>query len=374
MKRKQRSGKKQFNYEVKSFAVKKYLEEAAEVKDVSDLLGVSSRAIYSWLKRVDYSVDNLERLMRPEPTQQRIDTLELTDEIKEIIKGLLQEHPTMGPLKIKQHLFRNRQLLASEKKIYHFLKDEGVIDKRKKERRELESHNRRFEYEKPLMAVQLDILHFILVGGDTIYLVTLLDDHSRFILKSQFVAITSMDVIIHMVQKVIREYGYIEKILCDKGSEFVTWHNFSRFEDFLCSLEIELVSSGPKMPFVQGKIERWHKTLRDELESTSVGFTTLCEAQKRLEQFLNYYNYERPHEGIGGLLPADRFFGIASDLQQELSKYKSGDMRDKRIYFCCNIEGQRLVVSGMRNDSLRVYTNEKVKKGPVDPFEDEKNK
>jgi hypothetical protein len=116
------------------------------------------------------------------------------------------------------------------------------------------------------------------------------------------------------------------------------------------------------MPFVQGKIERWHQTMRTEFESNSSGFTTLCEAQKALESYINYYNYERPHEGIGGLVPADRFFGVARDLQQELLRYKSGDMRDKRIYFCCNIEGQKLVVSGMRNDSLRVYTNEEGKK------------
>ncbi|MCG7853039.1 MAG: integrase core domain-containing protein [Methanosarcinaceae archaeon] len=353
---------KQYSYEEKCFAIRKYLEENAEVEEISDLLGAASQTIYGWLKRVDYSVKNLEQLKRPEIRQERTDIKELTDEIKAMIDALLVEHPAMGPLKIKQYLFRHEQLLVSEKKIYLYLKEKGIIEKRKKERKELESHNNRFEYEKPLEAIQLDILHFKLAGGQTIYLITLLDDHSRFILKSQFAVETSMDITIHMVKKVIKDYGYIEKILCDKGSEFVSWKNFSLFEEFLCTLEIELVSSGPKMPFVQGKIERWHQTMRTEFESNSSGFTTLCEAQKALESYINYYNYERPHEGIGGLVPADRFFGVARDLQQELSRYKSGDMRDKRIYFCCNIEGQKLVVSGMRNDSLRVYTNEEGKK------------
>ncbi len=57
-------------------------------------------------------------------------------------------------------------------------------------------------------------------------------------------------------------------------------------------------------------------------------------------------------------MPADRFFGIAEDLEKELASYHAGGRADERIYFCCNIQGRRLVVSGPRSGELNIYSND----------------
>jgi len=120
-------------------------------------------------------------------------------------------------------------------------------------------------------------------------------------------------------------------------------------------LDIELIASGPETPQNQGKIERWHQTLRKEFEAVRGRFAYQSEAQLELDRFVNYYNYERPHQALGGLVPADRFFGIAEDLEKELASYHAGGRANDRIYFCCNIQGRRLVVSGPRSGDLNVY-------------------
>ena len=119
-----------------------------------------------------------------------------------------------------------------------------------------------------------------------------------------------------------------------------------------------MIASGPETPQNQGKIERWHQTLRKEFEAVRGRFENQAEAQLELERFVNYYNYERPHQALGGLVPADRFFGIAADLEKELASYHAGGRADERIYFCCNIQGRRLVVSGPRGGELSIYSND----------------
>jgi len=351
-----RRSKKTLCYEEKHLALQHYFENDLKAEELAKILGVHRATVFSWLNRIDYNFANIEKLKQAVKKKERLVRKELSEEVKSKIHALLKKNPKIGPLKIKQYFFRHNQILLSEKIIYRYLKESGIIELRKKAIQESAEHTKRFEYECPLGAVQIDTLYFKLINDETIYLLTFLDDHSRFILTSRFVSEKTMDNVITLLTGVLKTYGFIEKLLTDKGSEFVSWNHFTRFEEYLCTLDIELISSGPKMPFIQGKIERWHQTMRIEFEENCGGFTTLFEAQKHLDKYVNYYNYQRPHQGIGGLVPADRFFGIAKDLEHELSKYKLGFNTDKRIYFCCNIAGQRMVVSGMRPEALEVYS------------------
>ena len=142
---------------------------------------------------------------------------------------------------------------------------------------------------------------------------------------------------------------------------FLTRPNFTcfitKFEELLCAFDTELISSGPETPQNQGKIERWHQTFRFDCESRHGRFTLKSEAQYYITEFVNYYNYERPHQGIGGLVPADRFFGISEELENELGTYCNNMRSNECIYFSCNINGKKLVVSGSRDKNLSIYQN-----------------
>ena len=77
------------------------------------------------------------------------------------------------------------------------------------------------------------MLSLKLTGGQKITLVTLIDDYSRYILASIFIAIKEMSEVIAIARSVIKKHGVFERVICDKGSEFVSWQSFTRFEEFL---------------------------------------------------------------------------------------------------------------------------------------------
>lgn len=350
-----------FSFREKKFIMEQYFKNGLSVAELVEQYGMSGTAVREWLNKINYDLSNIEALRHKryptEKTKQNL-TLKLTDWVKEEIAKLLKKNSLIGPLKIKQYFFRIHQEVISERMIYFYLKEKGIIDNRRRNKNpKKKEHNRRFEYPYPLAAVQLDLLTIRLPRKEKIYLVTFLDDYSRFILLSQFIAEKTMSNVIKCLARVIKDYGIMEIIIIDKGSEFVSWKSFTDFEEQLCTFAIELIASGPGKPQNQGKVERWHRTYREEFEKKIVRFESMAQAQLETTQFVNYYNYERPHQGIRGLFPADRFFGISEELEKELALYRSGRREKECIYFCCNINGKKIVVSGPRNGELTIYQN-----------------
>ena len=193
----------------------------------------------------------------------------------------------MGPQKVKQYLFRHHQKLQTEKRNNFILKEQEIIEKRNEHRKRNLCYDRRIENEKSLGAVQLDLLTVRLSGGAKIYLVTFLDNFSRYILQSRFIEEKMMKEVIKLLREVLKIYGLIKIIITDKGSEIVSRQSFTKFEKFLCNLDIELIASGPDKPQNQGKIERWHRTFREDCERNSGGFDYRSQAEVELNRFDN---------------------------------------------------------------------------------------
>ncbi|MCK5196983.1 MAG: transposase family protein, partial [Spirochaetales bacterium] len=350
----------------KRIGLKYYFENGLKLTELAEALKVGESTVRSWLQRIDCDFKNIQKLKRTdtiytidEKCHQSQRIVDFSDDVKKMLDNLITANPTMGALKIKQYFYRHHQILLPEKRVYFYLKEKGIIENRKKINiDEKEEHKRRFEYPEPLAAVQLDLMQITLSGGEKVYLVTFIDDYSRFILKSKIIAAKTMIEVIKVLKKVIKEYGVMERVITDKGSEFVSWQSFTAFEEILCTFDIELIASGPNKPQNQGKIERWHQTLKKEIEYKRGCFTLAIEAQREIDRFVNYYNYERPHQGIGGLLPADRFYSLNEEIEKELSRYK-GNRYDECIYFSCNIRGKKFVISGPRDSEIKIYQDNK---------------
>ena len=352
------SKNQRFSFAEKSIIVRTALEGELSLDEISEMFNVRKPTLNNWLKKVDHSTENLDRLKSkrghlPATTKA---SQGLAEWIKKEIDFKLIENPNWGALKFREYFFRHCQELISQKDIYFYLKDSGVIEARRKRKSASTTHNRRFEFDGPLDAVQCDLLQLTLVGGEKAYLVTFIDDYSRFILNSQLVPTKSMDFVIPCLLKTIRQHGVMDRLITDKGSEFVNWTSFTRFEQILSDWEVELIASGPDKPQCQGKIESWHKTLRDDFEDVYGPFTTVVEAQDSLNRFLAFYNFERPSEALNGLVPADRFYGLNDELVKALSHCRD---TDERIYFTCNIAGKKLVVCGPKHGSISVFINGK---------------
>jgi transposase InsO family protein len=273
--------------------------------------------------------------------------------VQELLLKLKAQNPSWGPLKLKQYLYRHEQVLIPQTSIYRFLKAKGLVKERLPLNEE-SGHSRSFEYPYPLAAVQMDLMSVTLSSGNRIYLVTLLDDFSRFVLEARFIAVKTMDEVIEVTRDTIDQHGVMEVLLTDHGSEFMSWQRFTRFEDLLVSLDVEYIASGPNKKENQGKVERWHQTLRQLLrERGPLDFSS--EAHLWINRVVDFYNYERPHQALGGLVPADRFFGVHEELGRELNRAQAKN--GQRIYLACRLGDRKIVLSGSSADQLSLLVD-----------------
>ena len=104
--------------------------------------------------------------------------------------------------------------------------------------------------------------------------------------------------------------GSTEEVLTDNGRQYTAWRGETEFERTLKQQGIAHLKARPQHPQTLGKIERFWKTLWDEFLSRTV-FASFEDLIRRLELFIEGYNYQRPHQALEGLLPADRFFRAA---------------------------------------------------------------
>jgi hypothetical protein len=108
-------------------------------------------------------------------------------------------------------------------------------------------------------------------------------------------------------------------MLTDNGRQYTNWRGTTRFERELKKERIRHIRSRPHHPMTLGKIERFWKTILEEF-LLRAQFGSFEEAQERIRLWVTYYNHKRPHQGIGGLCPADRFFEIAHELKKTLEQ------------------------------------------------------
>ena len=331
--------------------------EGVTLKEFSGICGINYYTLKDWTQAIEHDISRVNELNRTRKKRKPEDLLSLDEPVQRLILEVKNLHADWGPLKIKQYLFRHEQLLIPTTRIYKFLKARGLVQERQSSQKK-RKHDRSFEYPYPLAAVQMDLMHVTLSNGDAIYLVTLIDDFSRFVIGQRFIPVKTMEEVRMAFLESVRVFGVMERLLTDHGSEFVSWQAFTKFEELLCSLDIEHIASGPDRKENQGKAERWHQTVRGALRCRGP-LDYSSEAQLWIRELVNEYNYERPHEAIGGLVPADRFFGLKEELEAELDAYRAQERKGQRIYFACRVGEQKLVVSGQRADHLDVLLNGK---------------
>ena len=108
-------------------------------------------------------------------------------------------------------------------------------------------------------------------------------------------------------------------MLTDNGRQYTNWRGTTKFEKELKKDRIKHIKSSPHHPMTLGKIERFWKTILSEF-LFRCQFDSFENARERLALWVKYYNCKRPHQGIGGLCPADRFFEVQNELKQTLEK------------------------------------------------------
>jgi transposase InsO family protein len=289
-------------------------------RDFAALVGLSRHTLYAWKKRFDQE-GPAGLLDKPRGGPQGSRLPELT---KRTIVMLKEANPTWGCQKISDMLVRGPALPASASAVARVLHQAGY-ELEEVPTRPHPDHVRSFERAKPNQLWQTDLFTFILKRQNRrVYLVAFLDDHSRFIVSYGLHASQSSALVLEVLRAGIVSHGRPEEILTDNGSQYVTWRGKSAFTRELEKLGIKQIVSRPRHPQTLGKIERFWGTLWRECVETAV-FVDLGDARTRIGHFIDHYNFQRPHQGLDGLVPADRFFRAAPEVIQTLQARVAGN-------------------------------------------------
>lgn len=283
--------------------------------EFAPLVGMTNHTLYCWKKKFDeFGPAGLMDQPRGGPKGSRLP--ELT---KRTIVMLKEANPDYGCQRISDMLARGPALPASPGAVAKVLREAGY-EMQEVKTRPHKDKVRRFERATANQMWQTDLFTFILKRQNRrVYLVAFLDDHSRFIVGFGLYASQAAVLVMETLRAAISSYGAPQEILSDNGTQYVTWRGKSAFSKELEKRGIKHLVAKPKRPQTLGKTERFWGTLWRECVETSV-FLDMEDARKRIGLFIDHYNFRRTHQGIDGLAPADRFFGVASEVLKNMKE------------------------------------------------------
>jgi len=284
--------------------------------------GVSTWSVYRWLRdrelarspRDPDGARGLGHVHKPPRIQ-------VPEVVQKQVLAVWRNNRGFGPSQIHNQL-RRVGVRCDTKTIRKIIEAHGYTPPQMKPPRLQE--DRRFEASRPLELVQMDVLQFH-VHAQRLYLILAMDDHSRFIVGWGLLQRETMDDAIAVLEDAIRRYGKPEAVLTDRGAVFHTWSGIGRFDRVLEAYDIQHILASPDHPKTCGKIEAVNKNIQKELIDR-VEFRNYLDAKEQIGRWVDGFNHQRTHQGIGGVLvPADRFFGRADQVLARIQADRSGN-------------------------------------------------
>ncbi len=344
----------QFTPDQKRQAVEACLKSGQSMHAFGRLWGVHPRVLSSWVKKYRQGGPQaLEGRMGRKPGKKPIPS-----GLKEQIVSVKREFPHFGFRRIKDFLARFRGVKASDPQIRRVMTEEPGMSRspaasgRWKKRPLI----RRFERSKPGELWQSDITSFNLARfSQKVYLVAFLDDYSRYIVSWRLGLRQTQEFVQEALLEGIQRWGKPLEVLTDQGRQYFAWRGKSDFQRLLEKQGIRHVVSRTHHPQTLGKCERFWETVGQEFWGR-VQPQELTEAQDRLSHFIAHYNHFRPHQGIESSVPADRFFGVESQVrkaieqtlgQNQLAQALDEPMR-KPVFLVGQIGDQSVTLHGER--------------------------
>ena len=247
-----------------------------------------------------------------------------------MVLEMRRAHAYWGPRRIAFELVRKGvEPSPSESAVYRCLVRSAVIDPESRRRRR--EQWKRWERAAPMELWQLDVVHgFALADGTAAKALTGIDDHSRFCVSARLMLRERTQAVCDGFSSALREYGLPTQVLTDNGKVFTGRFAQPPVEvlfDRICRENgVDHILTQPRSPTTTGKIERFHRTLRVEFNTRQV-FKTLKTAQEALDEWVTYYNTQRPHQALQDGTPESRFRSGAEEHPAATLKHaeRSGD-------------------------------------------------
>ncbi|BBO81037.1 hypothetical protein DSCO28_17240 [Desulfosarcina ovata subsp. sediminis] len=283
------------------------------IKEAAKIAGVHYTTVYDW--RNNLKILGEEDFLAYQPSRPGRGKKIISEEQETAVLDCWKSNPGYGPGQVRGQL-RRGGITVSTRSVRKIMQANGYRPRGKQTDK---ASVQRFEASRPLELAQMDILEFF-INKAKVYLILLIDDFSRFILGWRLLDQTSVDEVIAVVSDAVTRYGKMEELLTDRGFVFYSWRGINRFEKYLETERIDHTHARPHHPQTLGKVEACNRRIKQELV-TQQHFPNLHEARSAIEDWVDHYNYQRPHQGIGGfLVPAERFHGQAKAALSAIDK------------------------------------------------------
>ena len=223
--------------------------------------------------------------------------------------GLALQKPALSPREIAVRYTDEKERFVSESTVYRLLKAQDLITS---PAYILMEAGDRFQH--PTTRVnemwQTDFMYCKIIGWGWYYLSTILDDYSRFILARHLCTTMAGSDVSDTLDDALNFTGLDQvkvkhkpRLLSDNGPSYIA----SELMDYLDDKGVDHTRGRPYHPQTQGKIERWHRSLKNQILLEN--YYLPGDLEQRIGEFVDYYNHERYHESLNNLTPADMYYG-----------------------------------------------------------------
>ncbi|MBK0329252.1 IS3 family transposase [Rhodobacteraceae bacterium F11138] len=297
-------------------------------KQTLDMLGIPRTTFYRWYDRyVEGGFDALaDRSPRPKSVWNRIPQARRDDLIEFAL-----EHEALTTRELAVKYTDEKRYFISESSAYRFLKeadlitapDYVVIKAADKFTNKTTAINEMW---------QTDFTYFKIIGWGWFYLSTILDDYSRYIIGWKLCTNMRAEDVTATIELALAASGcdhavvrHMPRLLSDNGSCYISGDLAEWLEDH----KMDHVRGAPLHPQTQGKIERWHQTMKNRVLLEN--YYLPGDLERQIGAFVEYYNNERYHESLNNVTPADVYFGRDKAIIREREKIKKLTIQQRRL-------------------------------------------
>ena len=297
-------------------------------KQTLDRLAIPRSTFYRWYDL--YQTGGVDALEDKAPMPTRVWN-RIPDDIRQKIINLALDEPELSPRELAVKFTDIQQYFVSEASVYRLLKSHDLIAspvyivmKAADEFRDKTT--------APNQLWQTDFTYLKIIGWGWFYLSTVLDDYSRYIIAYKFTPTMMTSDVTDTLDLALQASGcdqakviHKPRLLSDNGPSYVS----SELVEYLSDKGMKHSRGAPYHPQTQGKIERWHQTLKNRILLEN--YYLPGDLELPIEAFINHYNHNRYHESLKNLTPADVYFGRGQEILEQRERIKQKTIEQRRL-------------------------------------------
>jgi len=313
--------------------------EASEigVKRTLEELQVNRSSFYEWYRR--YRQEGYDGLA-VQPSHARRFWNKIPDHEKEQIVTVALERPEDTPRQLAWHITDTQGYFISESSVYRILKEYDLVPS---PNYIIMSAADKFNH--PTTRVnelwQTDFTYFKIIGWGWYYLGSILDDHSRYIIAWKLFTTMATTDVKELLDLAVEKTGVEQvavkhrpRLLSDNGACYVS----EELKKYLASKGMTQTHGAPYHPMTQGKIERYHRSMKNEINLQK--YYMPWELEQEIERFIDYYNNERYHEALDNVTPSDVYYGRYREIITRREQIKRQTLIARKRYNLSQLTAQ----------------------------------